>query len=184
MTSRGVIVGGEEIDLDCIIFASGYEFTASYKHKHGMDITGRDGLSLNDKWASGMTTLFGEASHGFPNLWHIQPFQAGLSQGNTLVARTHAENIAYIICKCRQSNVRCLEPTQEAETAWVQGVMDAKLAARPMRMACTPGYLNNEGQESNEALKLGFLPLLKYQTTLQLWRGADQLEGFEVQYHM
>lgn len=184
MTPRGVIVGGEEIELDCIIFASGFEFTSSYKHKHGMDITGRNGLSLNDKWGSGMMTLFGQASHGFPNLWHIQPFQAGLSQGNTLVARTHAENIAYIICKCRRSNVRCLEPTQEAEDAWVQGVVDAKRAARPMRLACTPGYLNDEGRESIEALRLGFLPLMKWQTILQQWRVADKLEGFEVQYDM
>lgn len=103
----------------------------------------------------------------------MQPPQADLSQGNTLVARAHAENIAYILSECPKRAVHCLEPTDTAESAWVEQVVAAKLAVRPMRIVCTPGYLNDEGQESIKALRIEFLPLLGYESVLHDWRQAD-----------
>jgi cyclohexanone monooxygenase len=51
ITERGIIANGEEIELDCIIFATGFEVGTDYTRRSGYDLIGRDGLSLKDKWA-------------------------------------------------------------------------------------------------------------------------------------
>ena len=71
----GVWVDGEHYDLDCLIFASGFEVGTEYARRAGYETVGRDGLTLSQKWADGMQSLHGVHVHGFPNLFLITPAQ-------------------------------------------------------------------------------------------------------------
>src|SRR3546814_6719678 len=47
ITERGVVVAGQEYELDCIIYASGFEVGTDYARRSGYDVTGRDGVKLS-----------------------------------------------------------------------------------------------------------------------------------------
>ena len=81
----GVWVGGVHYELDCLIFASGFEVGTDYARRSGFETIGRDGETLSEHWADGMQTLHGIHVHGFPNL-----FIVGLNQGANLISNiTH-----------------------------------------------------------------------------------------------
>src|SRR5436305_15215173 len=56
ITEKGVVVAGVEYEVDCIIYASGFEVGTDYTRRAGFDMTGRDGVALSDAWAGGMGT--------------------------------------------------------------------------------------------------------------------------------
>lgn len=67
ITENGIIAHGVEHEVDCVIFASGFEITTDLDRRFGIrPFAGRDGLSLYDHWAKGYRTLHGVMSHGFP----------------------------------------------------------------------------------------------------------------------
>ena len=68
MTEKGFVADGVEYEIDCMIFASGFEVTSDLDRRWGIDvIEGRDGLSIYDHWATELRTLHGVMTHGFPN---------------------------------------------------------------------------------------------------------------------
>ncbi|HEX4904465.1 MAG TPA: NAD(P)/FAD-dependent oxidoreductase, partial [Acidimicrobiales bacterium] len=75
ITETGVVVAGTEYEVDCIIYASGFEVGTEYTSRAGYDPKGRDGVRLSDYWAEGMRTKHGIHVHGFPNLFIVQPTQ-------------------------------------------------------------------------------------------------------------
>lgn len=75
ITEKAVVAGGTAYEVDCVIFASGFEVGTSYRRRSGYDLTGRDGVRLSDYWADGMRTLHGIHVHGFPNAFIVQPTQ-------------------------------------------------------------------------------------------------------------
>lgn len=143
----GVWVGDTHYDLDCLIFASGFEVGTSSLRRWGFDLEGRDGRKLSDHWVDGMRTMHGIHINGFPNA-----FIVGMSQGANLVSNIPhnltdaAETISTIIAYAESKNVRTVEVTAEAENAWmdVLGDTGTGLIGGP---DCTPGYYNNEGQD-------------------------------------
>ena len=81
----GVWVRGVHYELDCLIFASGFEVGTSYARRAGFDTVGRSGVTLDERWADGMETMHGMHVHGFPNL-----FVVGFSQAANLISNvTH-----------------------------------------------------------------------------------------------
>lgn len=66
---RGLVVGGREYAVDCIIFASGFEVGGDMARKNGFEIIGRDGLTLSSAWRDGPRSKHGTHVHGFPNLF-------------------------------------------------------------------------------------------------------------------
>jgi cation diffusion facilitator CzcD-associated flavoprotein CzcO len=79
--AAGVWVGDTHHDLDCIVFASGFEVGTEQARRSGFKTVGRDGLTLTDTWEDGMQSLHGMHVHGFPNL-----FIVGFAQGGGLVS--------------------------------------------------------------------------------------------------
>ena len=72
MTEKGFVHDGEEIEIDCMIFASGFEVTSDLERRWGIPvIEGRQGRSLYDHWREGPVTLHGTMTHGFPNQFFI-----------------------------------------------------------------------------------------------------------------
>ena len=70
ITENAVVVAGVEYEVDCIIYASGFEVGTPQTRRNGYDMTGRDGVKLSEYWADGMRTLHGMQVHGFPNAVH------------------------------------------------------------------------------------------------------------------
>ena len=140
-----VSAGGREYELDCLIFATGFEVGTAYTRRAGYDIVGRNGVTLSRKWADGLATYHGFHSAGFPNCFHM-----GLTQGALTVNFTHmldeqSTHIAYIIAQARAAEARTIEATPEAEAEWVETIHRLSRQSERFQAECTPGYYNSEG---------------------------------------
>jgi len=123
VTPAGIKVGGKEYDLDVIIFATGFD--AMTGTLTSIDIVGRDGVLLRDKWADqGLKTNLGLSVNGFPNFFMIlgplTPY-ANLPVGIQEGVRWISQAIKF----ARENNIDHLESTKEAETAWAKEVQHA-----------------------------------------------------------
>ena len=182
ISERGVVVAGVEYPVDCIIYASGFEVGTEYKRRAGFDLTGRGALKLSDYWAQGMRTKHGIHVHGFPNAFIVQPTQGANLISNVPHNLTEAgKTIAAIVRHALDTHAREVEVTKDAEDAWI-----ALLLSGPGMLIgsldCTPGYYNNEGQDSGLRGKLnvgypgGGQAYFRY---LDEWRRCGRFEGLE-----
>ena len=79
LTEKGIVADGVEYEVDCVIFASGFEISTEISRRYAIDsITGRDGVSLFDHWQDNYKTLHGMTSRGFPNQFHMGFIQGGV----------------------------------------------------------------------------------------------------------
>ncbi|MBW2401177.1 MAG: NAD(P)/FAD-dependent oxidoreductase, partial [Deltaproteobacteria bacterium] len=80
VTEKGVVVDGREYELDCLIYASGFEVGTDYTQRGDYQIYGRGGQTLTEKWSDGLRTLHGMHTHGFPNCFFIMSiYQSGFT---------------------------------------------------------------------------------------------------------
>jgi cation diffusion facilitator CzcD-associated flavoprotein CzcO len=182
ITERGVVVAGEEYELDCIIYASGFEVGSEYTQRAGYDPKGRDGQRLSEYWAEGMRTLHGIHVHGFPNLFIVQPTQGANLISNVPHNLTESgTTIAAVVRHALDEGARQVEVTEEAEAAWI----DLLTSAGPRMLGapdCTPGYYNNEGQPPgpharyNVGYPQGATAFFKH---IARWRSSGAFEGLE-----
>ncbi len=182
ITPTGLVAAGNHYDLDCIIFATGFEVGTEYTRRSGYDVVGRDRIRLSDKWANGMRTLHGLNTRGFPNLFIIGSAQSGFTTNFPHAINDNAENIAYIIGECTKGNAATVEPTQEAEDAWVEEIKRLSRLNDEFQSACTPGYYNNEGKPNpssvqNSAYGKGPNPFFKL---MKEWRDEGSMQGLEL----
>jgi cyclohexanone monooxygenase len=145
ITPTGVVANGVEYEVDCIIYASGFEVSAEFRRRLGMEVNGRDGLSLFDHWADGLTTLHGFSTRGFPNWFYIGVSQNAFSVNMTSMFDDQARHIAYIIAETMRRGARTVEPSERAVQEWVEVINGFKAGGAGFLEACTPGYYNNEG---------------------------------------
>lgn len=155
ITETGLVANGKEYEVDCIVYASGFEVGSEYTERAGFDPVGKDGLTLSAAWDDGMRTLHGVHVTGFPNAFIVQPSQAANLISNVphnIV--DHADTISTIVAHAEQKGFSELEPTKEAQDAWVEMV----LSGQGMLIGsteCTPGYYNNEGAGLTEKNRHG-----------------------------
>ena len=182
ITRKGVVANGVEYDVDCIIYASGFEVGTEFTGRAGFDLTGRDGLRLSEAWAEGMRSKHGTHVHGFPNLFFVQPTQGANLISNVPHNLTEAgKTVAMIIREAQRRGAREVEVSKAAQEAWVE-----LLLTGPGRMIgsqdCTPGYYNNEGQDPGPAARyaIGYPQgASAYFRYLEGWRNSGQFEGLE-----
>jgi cyclohexanone monooxygenase len=182
ITPTGVIANGQEYELDCIIFATGFEVGTDYTRRAGYDVVGKNGLKLSEKWAGGMRTLHGLNTRSFPNLFILSNGQSAFTTNFPHSMEETAANILYIINQCRNGNVSTVEPTEEAEDAWVEEIIRLSRINGDFQAACTPGYYNNEGQPNptsaqNSAYGKGPNPFFKL---MKEWREEGSMQGLEL----
>jgi cyclohexanone monooxygenase len=184
ITKAGVVANGQEYPVDCIIYASGFEITTELKRRVGFEITGRGGLSIFDYYKDGFRTLHGHSSRGFPNWFYIGIGQNGLSVNMTAMFDDQARHIAYIIKEVTDRGAIAVEPTAEAEEAWVEVIRSVAILNRDFQNACTPGYYNNEGGERSGGLNgQTYTPgINKFNDLLAEWRAAGDLAGLQLHY--
>jgi cation diffusion facilitator CzcD-associated flavoprotein CzcO len=182
ITERGVVVAGVEHEVDCIIYASGFEVGTAWERRSGFDLTGRDGVKLSEHWAQGMRSKHGIHVHGFPNAFFVQPTQGANLISNVPHNLTESgRTIATIVRHAVDEGAREVEVTKAAEDEWVALLLTG--AGRMIGSAdCTPGYYNNEGQDPGPRAKLnvgypaGASAYFRY---IDEWRNSGRFEGLE-----
>ena len=109
--------------LDSIVFATGFD--AMTGTLLAMEITGRGGCSLREKWAAGPLTYLGLMTAGFPNMFMITgPGSPSVLTNMIVSIEQHVDWIAALLAQLRGRNVATIEADVEAEDAWVAHVRE------------------------------------------------------------
>lgn len=183
LTRTGIIANGVEYEVDCIIFASGFEISTEISRRYAMEaVDGRDGVSLFDHWRDNYQTLHGMTSRGFPNQFHTGFIQGGVSANTTAMFEQQAEHIAYIIAEAIRRGAATVEPSQAGQDAWVATIRELAFDNSAFDNSCTPGYYNNEGRGFGDATRsfLGevYTPgFYAFDDLLKAWRDTGDLDG-------
>jgi cyclohexanone monooxygenase len=182
ITKKGVVVDGHEYELDCLIYASGFEVGTDYSRRAGLQIYGSAGQSLSEKWADGVRTLHGMHVHDFPNCYIMSNPQAGFTASYPHLLNEQAKHLAYIIKAGKDKNLRRIEVKEAGETAWVEQCVGKAGMAGEFFENCTPGYYNNEGKSSEMSAQNGFYGggSIEFFKILEDWRAQGQLEGMDL----
>jgi cyclohexanone monooxygenase len=150
ITEKGVVVGDTEYELDCIVYATGFDSPSTfYTHRLGFDPIGKDGVSMSDAWSKGAWTLHGIWAHGFPNLAMNSHIQGGQHINIAYACTKNAEQTVYTIRRALDAGA-VVEPDLDAEEDWFQLCASTAGAYAQYFAACTPGYLSNEFQMPEE----------------------------------
>jgi cyclohexanone monooxygenase len=182
ITERGVVVGGREVELDCLVFGTGFEVGTDFTRRLGFEVWGRDGLTLTEKWRGGARTFHGLFTRGFPNLFVMTTQQSGQSPNFQHMLDEQSRHIGYVMGEVKARGLRTLEASAEAEGQWVDTIVKYARGRRDYLNACTPGYYNNEGRpdertERNSQFWRGPMVFIRL---LDEWRQAGTLPGLEL----
>jgi cyclohexanone monooxygenase len=160
ITPTGLRTRREAYALDSIVFATGFD--AMTGALLGVDIRGRSGRSLQEKWAAGPRTYLGLGSEGFPNLFIITgPGSPSVLSNMVPSIEQHVDWIARCIEFLGERGLARIEPTAAAEDAWVTHVNEvADLTLYP---SCNSWYLgaNVPGKPRVFMPYLGFPPYVQ-----------------------
>ncbi|MGQ0842932.1 MAG: flavin-containing monooxygenase [Sporichthyaceae bacterium] len=120
ITPRGIrLADGTEHALDVIIFATGFDSTTGTLNR--IDIRGRGGQLLRDKWADGPRTYLGMSTAGFPNLFMITgPQSPGVLSNMPVSIEQHVEFVSGILLAAAERGAQTVEASVAAEDAWVE----------------------------------------------------------------
>jgi cyclohexanone monooxygenase len=121
ITPTGLRTKDAEYELDAIVCATGFD--AMTGALFNMEIRGKDGQLLKEKWADGPRTYLGVMTAGFPNLFIITgPGSPSVLSNMTVSIEQHVEWIGDCIQYMREHHCSSIEPEIEAENAWVAHV--------------------------------------------------------------
>jgi cyclohexanone monooxygenase len=182
ITEKGIIANGIEYEVDCIIYASGFEVGTPMERRAGYQVYGKGGIALSEKWRNGVATLYGMQTRDFPNLFIVALAQVGGSANITHVLDVQSRHIAYIIEQARARNAQTVDVTQEAEDAWVDTIVKASMANITFLEECTPGYYNNEGRPNGELIRQNgaYAPgIMAFSRVVEAWRDEGSMKGVE-----
>jgi cation diffusion facilitator CzcD-associated flavoprotein CzcO len=181
ITARGVVVGGREYEVDCIIFATGFEVGTAYTRRSGYDVVGSDGITLSEHWTDGMRSLHGMHVHGFPNMFVLGHTQGGFTVNYPHLLDEASRHACHIMRHAIDDDL-VVEATEEAETEWLQTLAESARDFRAFQEQCTPGYYNNEGQPAAGGFlgtSYGLGPMAFFKL-LENWRNDGTFAGLEL----
>lgn len=179
ITERAVVVGGREYEVDCVIFATGFEVGVSGILSGRLPVYGRGGVALSEAWRQGPKTLHGFYSHGFPSLFQLGPLQNAGAVNYVHILDEQAVHVAEVVAEARRRQAPYVEPTAGAEAAWVATIRQKAPDLYKFRVECTPGYYNNEGRPRERSEAYGDGPVA-FHALLKRWReggGMDEVVG-------
>ncbi|MCV7199159.1 flavin-containing monooxygenase [Mycobacterium angelicum] len=182
ITDSGVVVGGVSYELDCLIFATGFEVGTDYCRRTGFELIGRDGMTLTDRWHDGVRTFHGLCANGFPNCFIESIAQAGLTVNFPYLLDVQATHAAWIIAWALEHGVTEVEASAGAEAAWVDMVVQRSALTAERAESCTPGYYNREGKADAKTRQGSFFfgGPTEYADILESWRVQGDLQGFDI----
>ena len=182
ITERGVVVAGREYELDCLVYATGFEVGTEYSRRAGYEVHGRDGVTLTDKWADGAATFHGFFSRGFPNCFIVSVVQSGFSANFPHMLDEQSKHLAHVLDHAQREGITRIEASQQAEDAWVQTIVDMAQYNVKFLEACTPGYYNNEGRPAERTVRNGSFGAGSpaFIRVLEQWRAEGSFAGLEM----
>jgi len=160
ITRNGIRANGEEYELDAIVFATGFD--AMTGALLSIDIRGRGGMTLREKWAEGPRTYLGLGVAGFPNFFTITgPGSPSVLSNMIPSIEQHVNWIADCVEYMREHDYACIEATEEAQDAWVAHVNE--VANGTLFPTCNSWYLgaNVPGKPRVFMPYLGFPPYVQ-----------------------
>ncbi len=146
VTERGVaLCGGRALDLDAIVFGTGFEV---HRHLGGMAVIGRGGVSLAERWRHGAEAYLGLAVAGFPNLFLMAGPNTALGHSSMIVviegqARYAARAIRHLLDE-RLASLEVKRDVESAYNAWLQG----RAAGAVWSSGCRSWYLDPHGRNT------------------------------------
>jgi cyclohexanone monooxygenase len=175
ITPHGLRTKSAEYALDCLVFATGFD--AMTGALLAIDLRGRGGRTLREKWSEGPRTYLGLGTAGFPNLFLITgPGSPSVLSNMVPSIEQHVDWIAGCIGYLREHGVARIEATEEAEAAWVAHVNE--VANTTLYPSCNSWYLgaNVPGKPRVFMPYLGFPPYVRKCNEV----AAKGYEGFAV----
>ncbi len=138
ISAKGVVVASWEYEIDMLVLATGFDaVTGALKR---IDIRGRGGLALKDKWGDGPCSYLGLGIAGFPNLFTITgPGSPSVLTNMLPSIEQHVDFIAECLGFMRDNNLTRIEAKPEAEDGWV--AYNEKWARASLRYDCASWYL-------------------------------------------
>jgi cation diffusion facilitator CzcD-associated flavoprotein CzcO len=134
---------GREIEVDAIIFGTGFHVTDALAKAH---LTGRNGLKIQDAWRDGVTAHLGTAVTGFPNLFFLVGPNTGLGH-NSIIFMIESQ-VRYImdclrlVSKNKAASIEVKPDVQARYNEWVQ---DRSRGSVWLKGGCASWYLDSEG---------------------------------------
>ncbi|GAA4861104.1 NAD(P)/FAD-dependent oxidoreductase [Saccharopolyspora cebuensis] len=176
ITANALVVDGVEHEVDCIVFATGFEVGSSLFDRTAMRIAGRGGTTLLEHWQRGPRTLHGFYSHGFPNLFHLGAMQNASSVNFVHVLDEQAVHVGEVVAEAEKRQAARVEPSAEAEQRWVARI-DAQdtSAQHAFHAECTPSYYNNEGAPTGRSFQYAGGPVEFYDLVAR-WRAEGGMD--------
>ncbi len=150
VTENGIRTSAEAFEFDLIIYATGFDaITGAFDH---IDIEGRGGLKLKDKWREGPETFLGLQSHGFPNMLTLAgPQGASVSSNFPRAIEDAVDWATAFITYMKAHDYQRFEPEEAAEAQWLEHVRegyDMMLLTRSNVKSWFTGYNSNiEGRD-------------------------------------
>ena len=182
ITEKGVVVDGKEYELDCLIYATGFEVGTSYTRRSGYELYGRGGKSLSDAWESGVESLHGMFVRDFPNVFVMGGAQAAFTANYPHQLDEQAQHFGYILSRAFDEGIVQIEPDSGAQSKWVETIISKAQMREKFLAECTPGYYNNEGQIAARARQNSFYGggSMEYFSILKKWREEGSLAGLDL----
>jgi cyclohexanone monooxygenase len=121
ITPRGIRTADAEYELDVIVLAIGFDaMTGPFLD---IDIRGRGGVALRERWADGPRTYLGLTVSGFPNMFLVTgPGSPGVLSNMVVSIEQHVDWLSACIADLRERGLGVIEATPEAEAGWVAHV--------------------------------------------------------------
>ena len=181
ISEKGIVFEEKEYEVDCIIFATGFEVGTDYSRRAGYQIYGVDGISVSNKWQKGLSTFHGMHSKGFPNCFFFGPAQSGFTATYTYSLDEQSIHLAYILKSAKDRGASRIEASQKAEDDWVKTIIEKARITADFQEKCTPGYYNNEGKvnQNPQNNTYGAGPI-EFFALMKKWRSKGTLEGLEL----
>ena len=181
ISEKGIIFNGIEYEVDCIIFATGFEVGTDYSRRAGYQIHGVDGMTVSEKWGNGLATFHGMHSKGFPNCFFFGPAQSGFTATYTYSLDEQSIHLAHILEEAKKRGATRIEASKEAEEDWIKTIIEKARLTASFQENCTPGYYNNEGKinQTPQNNTYGGGPI-EFFSLMKKWRSKGKLEGLEL----
>ncbi|MDX2156311.1 MAG: NAD(P)/FAD-dependent oxidoreductase [Hyphomicrobiaceae bacterium] len=138
ITGTGIVVDGKEHEADIVVLATGFDAMTGALMR--IDIRGRGGRSLREKWKAEPRAYLGLGISGFPNLLTITgPGSPSVLTNMLPSIEQHVEWISDCLVHLRSQELATIEPTDGAESDWAEHV--AELARETLRATVDSWYL-------------------------------------------
>jgi cyclohexanone monooxygenase len=184
ITETAIVFDGREYDVDCIIYATGFEFAVAATRSGGFEVYAPTGQTLSEHRAHGVRSLHGIYANGFPNLFIIGGLhQAAVSINQPLVFGEQAAHVAHVIVHALRRGATTVEVRPEAQRRWGEVITEKSTFNPEASRNCTPGAYNNENADGDQqpsvfATAYGGGPI-EYVGVLSAWRSDGMTRDLE-----